>query len=123
VDQKELWLKRLVIFLGVLLVICFFIVAGTIAYRLSTGGEDEVAPVAAEPVVEAVTKPTIINAPALPANDLAIAIPEDRKVIGVTVDGPHWLLLLDGRGSQQIWIVNKADGVVLRKVQLVEVDD
>lgn len=61
--------------------------------------------------------------PALPANDLAIAIPEDRKVIGVTVDGPHWLLLLDGRGSQQIWIVNKADGVVLRKVQLVEVDD
>lgn len=122
-DQKELWLKRLVIFLGVLLVICFFIVAGTIAYRLSTGGEEEVVPVVAERVVEAVTTPATVDTPVLPAHDLAIAIPEDRKVIGVTVDGPHWVLLLDGRGSQQLWVVNKADGVVLRKVQLVEVDD
>ena len=132
-DQKQRFLKGLVIFLGILLVICFFIVAGTIVYRLATPSDPEPEVAQAEastPVAQPVEGDPVsevpISMPGMPAevvrDDLDIAIPAGARVISVSAQGSNYLVLLD-RGNRQLMLVVDAEtGQLLRQVHFESVD-
>ena len=92
--------------LGILLGICFCIVVGTIAYRLSKMGNEEAAQAAiASPATQAP-----INAINLPLLD--IAIPAGARIISVSVDGEDYMVLMDVEDRQQLQVISRIDGSV-----------
>ena len=111
VDQKQLRLKRLVIGLGILLVICFCIVVGTMAYRLSQMGADEATVIEeVEPVLSGVS-------PVVTLVDLDIVIPDGSRIISVDAQGAHYLVLLETKNGQQVQVVNQSDGTLVRTLR------
>ena len=110
-DQKQLRLKRLVVGLGILLVICFCIVVGTAAYRLSQMGADEAAMVEEiEPVASSV--PSVVT-----PVDLDVVIPTGSRVVSVSAQGAHYLVLLETENGQQVQVVNQSDGALIRTIR------
>ena len=133
VDQKQRFLKGLVIFLGILLVICFFIVAGTIVYRLATPSdpEPEVAPAeASSPIAKPAEDDPVSEVPmSMPGmhaevvrGDLDIAIPAGARVISVSAQGGNYLVLLDRGNRQLMLIVDAETGQLLRQVNFESAD-
>ena len=114
-DQKQLRLKRLVVGLGILLVICFCIVVGTAAYRLSQMGADEAAMVEEiEPVASSVPSSVL---PAVTPVDLDVVIPTGSRVVSVSAQGAHYLVLLETENGQQVQLVNQSDGALIRTIR------
>ena len=109
-DQKQLRLKRIVISLGILLVICFCIVVGTIAYRLSKMSEEDVLPAA-------IAEPEAPGIGAEIATDMNIVIPAGSRVIGITAHGQHYLVLLAGKNSEWVQVVNQSDGALVQTIR------
>lgn len=110
-DQKQLRLKRLVIGLGILLFICFCIVVGTMAYRMSQMGAEEAV---------AVEKVDLIDPGTLPVPNLQgldIVIPLGSRVVSVSAEGAHYLVLLETVNGQQVLVVNQSDGALIRTVR------
>ncbi len=114
-DQKQLRLKRLVVGLGILLVICFCIVVGTMAYRLSLMGADEAAMVEEiEPAISSVPS----SAPSTAALvDLDVVIPTGSRVVSVNAQGAYYLVLLETENGQQVQVVNRSDGALIRTIR------
>ena len=116
-DQNQRRLKALVIFLGVLLVICFFIVAGTIAYRLSGMAAEEEAPQAAM-VPEKPHDMIALPSQKMPAA-LSMSLPAGARVTSITQSNGRYLMLMDTTAGQQAWLVDGANGSVLQVIHLV----
>jgi hypothetical protein len=114
VDQKQLRLKRIVVGLGILLGICFCIVVGTIAYRLSKMGNEEAAEAAiASPATQ--TPMATMNAINLPLID--IAVPAGAKIVSVGADGGHYLVLMEVGDRQQLQVIDRADGALVQTLR------
>lgn len=117
-DQKQRRLKRIVVGLGVLLVICFCIVVGTIAYRLSKASGEE----AAEAAISAPTAAPIVAQVSDVLAALDVALPMGARVIGVTSDGSNYLVLLDTGSGQQVLVIKKSDGKAVQTIRFSQPD-
>jgi hypothetical protein len=107
VDQNQRRLKRIVIGLGVLLVICFCIVVGTMAYRLSNPAPD----------VASKASPAA-SADALAALD--ITTPAGSRVINITTQGAHYLILMETGNGQIVQVVNRSDGTLVQTIRFTQ---
>lgn len=110
--QNTRTLKAVVIVLGVLLVVGFFVVIATIIIRLGNLGEDE----ASSYVAAAETGATIPAIEAPSAFDLPLAISETIK--NFTLDGSRMAVHVQGPEGARLLIINLNDGSVSQTVRV-----
>ncbi len=103
-------LKFIVIFLGVLLVLGFVVVVGTIVYRLA--GSDR--PAAATIGSAAIAGPELARL----LSDIELSLPEGSEITGHDLDGARLAIRLQGAAGAEIWIVDLTSGTVVSRVTL-----
>lgn len=109
VGQKNRILKAVVIILGVLLVVCFLIVIGTLAVRMAKmGGKDDAQ---AAPIEEIVVHPAF--------GTVDVAVPEGARLGTVSADGTSLFLVIEDAGRQQIVVIDHWTGAERGRIRLV----
>ena len=103
-------LKFIVIFLGVLLVLGFVVVAGTIVYRLGNSDPPEAARIGST----AIASPEIAKL----LRDIELSLPEGSEISGHDLDGGRLAIRLQGAAGAEIWIVDLTSGKVVSRVRL-----
>ena len=77
---------------------------------------------AAEAAIDAPFAPSIA-----PSNNdvlatLEVALPTGARVIGITADGGHYLVLLDTGNGQQVVVIDKSDGTAVQTIRFSQTD-
>ncbi len=103
-------LKFVVIFLGVLLVLGFVVVVGTIVYRLAGSDRPAAAPIGPA----AIASPEIARL----LSDIELSLPEGSEITGHDLDGARLAIRLQGAAGAEIWIVDLTSGQVVSRVRL-----
>ncbi len=103
-------LKFIVIFLGILLVLGFVAVVGTIVYRLASSEPPEAARIGSS----AIASPEI----AILLGEIELSLPEGSEITGHDLDGARLAIRLQGAAGAEIWIVDLSSGKVVSRVTL-----
>ncbi len=103
-------LKFIVIFLGVLLVLGFVGVVGTIVYRLAGSDPPEAARIGSA----AIASPEIEKL----LGEIELSLPEGSQITGHDLDGARLAIRLQGAAGAEIWIVDLSNGKVVSRVTL-----
>lgn len=103
-------LKFVVIFLGVLLVLGFVVVVGTIVYRLANSDPPAVAAIGSA----AVAGPEIAEL----LSEIELSLPSGSEITGHDLDGARLAIRLQGAAGAEIWIVDLTSGQVVSRVRL-----
>jgi hypothetical protein len=103
-------LNFIVIFLGILLVLGFAVVVGTIVYRLANSDEPAAAEISPA-VIEGAEAARLLEA-------ISLSLPEGSEIIGHDLDGGRLAIRFRGAGRTEIWIVDLASGEVISRVTL-----
>ena len=103
-------LKFIVIFLGILLVLGFAVVIGTVVYRAVNSSEAETAELATTKIAGSAVADIL--------KDIELSLPEGHEISGHDLDGTRLALRLQSPAGDEIWIVDLTSGEVISRVTL-----
>lgn len=106
VTESQPGLKRLVIFLGLLIIGGLIVVVTTISMRLGEMGET------------AAAGDQVSHRPAAPFGDRTVALEAGETLVGVEPDGGRLFLHLRGPGGDRIVVLEAAGGALLGTIRL-----
>lgn len=107
--QKNRILKAVVIVLGVLLVLSFVIVVGTLALRIAKRAGKDAAQMA--PIEEIVVHPDF--------GTVDVTVPEGSRLGAVSADGATLFLVIEGAGGQEVAVIDHWTGTERGRIRLV----
>ena len=103
-------LKFIVIFLGILLILGFAVLVGTIVYRLVNSEPKE-----APGVVTTAAEKTAVTAL---LSEIELALPAGSQITGHDLDGARLAIRLQTAAGTEIWIVDLTSGQVASRVKM-----